>query len=266
MTHPDLILTGARVYTADPTRPRAEAIAVTGGRITAVGTDAEVAELAGPRTEHRALDGAFLMPGLVDVHNHHAIAGQEDLFELRLPLGAHLDGIADAVRAYAEGLPADAWIVGGPWASDRLGEIDSAEGLALLDAAAGGRPVMLSDDSHHNRWASSRAMELAGIAAGDDGVSLDAGGRPTGVLIEAAGIPVAQAHRAVGALTAEQDRAASRRGVAMLSEYGITAFQDAGVSTQTLEALRALDADGELDAWVVTSMLVNDEIDPVHRA
>ena len=260
MTHPDLILTGARVYTADPARPWAEAIAVTGGRITAVGTDAEVAELAGPRTERRALDGAFLMPGLVDVHNHHAIAGQEDLFELRLPLGAHLDGIADAVRAYAEGLPADAWIVGGPWASDRLGEIDTAEGLALLDDAAGGRPVMLSDDSHHNRWASSRAMELAGIAAGDDGVSLDAAGRPTGVLIEAAGIPVAQAHRAVGALTAEQDRAASRRGVAMLSEYGITAFQDAGVSTQTLEALRALDTDGELDAWVVTSMLVNDEI------
>ena len=260
MTHPDLILTGARVYTADPARPWAEAIAVTGGRITAVGTDAEVAELAGPRTERRALDGAFLMPGLVDVHNHHAIAGQEDLFELRLPLGAHLDGIADAVRAYADGLPADAWIVGGPWASDRLGEIDTAEGLALLDAAAGGRPVMLSDDSHHNRWASSRAMELAGIAAGDDGVSLDAAGRPTGVLIEAAGIPVAQAHRAVGALTAEQDRAASRRGVAMLSEYGITAFQDAGVSTQTLEALRALDTDGELDAWVVTSMLVNDEI------
>ncbi|GAA1782756.1 amidohydrolase [Leucobacter iarius] len=260
MTHPDLILTGARVYTADPARPWAEAIAVTGGRITAVGTDAEVAELAGPRTERRALDGAFLMPGLVDVHNHHAIAGQEDLFELRLPLGAHLDGIADAVRAYADGLPADAWIVGGPWASDRLGEIDTAEGLALLDAAAGGRPVMLSDDSHHNRWASSRAMELAGIVAGDDGVSLDAAGGPTGVLIEAAGIPVAQAHRAVGALTAEQDRAASRRGVAMLSEYGITAFQDAGVSTQTLEALRALDTDGELDAWVVTSMLVNDEI------
>lgn len=260
MTHPDLILTGARVYTADPARPWAEAIAVTGGRITAVGTDAEVAELAGPRTERRALDGAFLMPGLVDVHNHHAIAGQEDLFELRLPLGAHLDGIADAVRAYADGLPADAWIVGGPWASDRLGEIDTAEGLASLDAAAGGRPVMLSDDSHHNRWASSRAMELAGIAAGDDGVSLDAEGWPTGVLIEAAGIPVAQAHRAVGALTAAQDRAASRRGVAMLSEYGITAFQDAGVSTQTLEALRALDTDGELDAWVVTSMLVNDEI------
>lgn len=260
MTHPDLILTGARVYTADPARPWAEAIAVSGGRIAAVGTDAEVAALAGPSTERRALDGAFLMPGLVDVHNHHAIAGQEDLFELRLPLGAHLDGIADAVRAYAEALPADAWIVGGPWASDRLGEIDTAEGLALLDAAAGGRPVMLSDDSHHNRWASSRAMELAGIAAGDDGVLLDAEGRPTGVLIEAAGIPVAQAHRAVGGLTAEQDRAASRRGVAMLSEYGITAFQDAGVSVQTLEALRALDADGELDAWVVTSMLVNDEI------
>ncbi|UOR00489.1 amidohydrolase [Leucobacter allii] len=258
--HPDLVLTDGRIYTADPARPWVEAIAVSGGRISAVGTTAEIRPLAGPGTEVRELDGAFLMPGLVDVHNHHAIAGQEELFQLRVPIGAHLDGILDAVRAHAAALPADAWVVGGPWMSDRLGEINTAEALARLDDAAGGRPVMLTDDSHHNRWVSSRALELAGVALGDPGVVQDSDGRATGVLLEAAGIPVARAQREVGGLTEAQERAASRHGVAILNSFGITAFQDAGVSTQTLEALRALDADGELDAWAVTSMLVNDEI------
>lgn len=259
-TSPDLILTGGRIYTVDPAQPRAEAIAVSDGRIVAVGSSSEVAALAGPETRVRDLAGAFLMPGLVDAHNHHAIAGEEELFQLRVPLGAHLDGIVDAVRAHAAALPADAWVVGGPWASDRLGEVNTAEALAQLDEAAGGRPVMLSDDSHHNRWVNSRAMEIAGVEPGQPGVVLDTEGRATGVLLEAAGIPVARAQREAGALTAEQQRASSRHGVAILNSYGVTAFQDAAVSTPTLEALRALDADGELDAWVVSSMLINDDI------
>lgn len=259
-TSPDLILTGGRVYTVDPAQPWAEAIAVSDGRIVAVGSSSEVAALAGPGTQVRDLAGAFLMPGLVDAHNHHAIAGEEELFQLRVPLGAHLDGIVDAVRAHAAALPADAWVVGGPWASDRLGEVNTAEALAQLDEAAGGRPVMLSDDSHHNRWVNSRAMEIAGVEPGQPGVVLDTEGRATGVLLEAAGIPVARAQREAGALTAEQQRASSRHGVGILNSYGVTAFQDAAVSTPTLEALRALDADGELDAWVVSSMLINDDI------
>lgn len=260
MTHPELILTGGRVYTVDRARPWAEAIAVTGGRISAVGTTAEIADLAGPDTEVRQLGGAFLMPGLIDAHNHHAIAGQEDLFELRLTIGAHLDEIVGSVRDYAAALPVDAWVVGGPWASDRLGEVNTAAALARLDEAAGGRPVMLSDDSHHNRWANSRALEIGGVAAGDPGVVVDAEGRMTGVLLEAAGIPVARAQREAGGLTATQNREASKHGVGVLSSYGVTAFQDAAVSTGALEALRSLDSAGELNAWVVTSMLVNDDI------
>ncbi|MCB1274555.1 MAG: amidohydrolase, partial [Leucobacter sp.] len=260
MPHPDLILTDARIYTVEPAHPWAEALAVTGGRITALGTGTEVLATAGPSTEVRALDGAFVMPGLIDAHNHHAVAGQEELFELRLPLGAHLDGIIDAVRTYAAGLPDGAWVVGGPWASDRLGEVNTADALARLDEAAGGRPVMLADDSHHNRWVSTRALELGGVRAGDAGVVLDASGRPTGVLLEAAGIPVARAQRDVGGLSEAQHRQASRHGIGILNSYGVTAFQDAGVSTGTLEALRSLDQAGELDAWVVSSMLVNDDI------
>lgn len=256
---PDLILTGGSVYTVDPALPRAEAFAVAGGRVTAVGSTADIAALAGPDTVRRDLAGAFVMPGLVDVHNHHFLAGKEDLFELQIPIGATLDGIIEAVRTHAANLPADAWVVGGPWASDRLGDVNTSVALARLDEAADGRPVMLSDDSHHNRWVSSRALELAGVTAGTEGVLLD-GERPTGVLLEAAGVPVAQAQAAVGGLTPEQERAAARRGVEILSAHGVTSFQDAGVSTQILEALRALDVDGDLNAWVVSSMLINDEI------
>lgn len=259
-TAPDLILTNGRVHTVDRANPEASAIAVTGGRITAVGGSEEIAALAGPDTTVRDLGGAFLMPGLVDVHNHHFLAGKEELFELRVPIGAHLDGILDAVRAHAATLAEDAWVVGGPWASDRIGEVNSVDALAALDEAAGGRPVMLSDDSHHNRWVSTRAMEIAGVEAGQNGVVLDAEGRATGVLLEAAGLPVARAQQLAGALTPDQERAAAKRGVEILHSFGITAFQDAGVSTHILEALRSLDADGELDAWVVTSMLINDEI------
>ncbi|GAA1616603.1 amidohydrolase [Leucobacter chromiireducens] len=256
---PDLVVTGGSVYTVDPAQPRAEAFAVTHGRISAIGTSTEVAALAGPATVRRDLAGAFVMPGLVDVHNHHFLAGKEDLFELQIPVGATLDSIIEAVRVHAAALPADAWVVGGPWASDRLGDVNTAAALDRLDDAAGGRPVMLTDDSHHNRWASSRALALAGVTAGTEGVLLD-GERPTGVLLEAAGIPVAQTQAAAGGLTPAQERAASRRGVEILNAHGVTCFQDAGVSTHILEALRALDTDGELNAWVVSSMLINDEI------
>lgn len=257
---PDLIVTGARVYTVNPDAPWAEAFAVQGGRIVAIGASDEIAALAGDATTVRELDGAFVMPGLVDVHNHHFLAGKEELFELRLPIGAHLDEIVAAVRDYAAGLPADAWVVGGPWASDRLAEINTADALAQLDAAAGGRPVMLSDDSHHNRWVSTRAMELAGVTAEQHGVVTDEAGRVTGVLLEVAGVPVAQAQAAAGGLSAADERRAARRGVEILNSFGVTCFQDAGVSDHIMEALRSLDESGDLDAWVSTCMLINDEI------
>lgn len=258
--HPEHIFTGARIYSGNPAAPWAESIAITSGRISAIGSTEVVTALAGPRTVLRELDGAFVMPGLIDVHTHHFLAGREDLFELRIPLGAHLDEIVESVRRHSTDLPEDAWVVGGPWASDRMNEVNTVEALARLDEAAGGRAVVLSDDSHHNRWVSTRAMALAQVSAGQPGVLLDDSGRATGVLLEAAGLPVAQAQQDAGALSLADERRASRRGVEILNSFGITAFQDAGVSTGILRALHSLDAAGELDAWVVSSMLVNDEI------
>lgn len=266
MADADVVFVGGVVRTADRARPLAEAVAVTGGRIIAVGAAADVlAAHRGAGTAVHDLGGAALYPGFVDVHNHHAIAGITDLYELSFGTALGLDEILERVRAHAAGLPADAWVTGGSWASTLMDELNSSAIRRRLDEASGGRPVVLSDDSHHNRWANSRALELAGISAATlpaEGVTLldPEDGEPTGVLLEAAGIPVAHAQAREGALTADQHRRASARGVELLNGFGVTAFQDAAVSAEILAALHGLDEDGELDAWVVSSLTINDEI------
>lgn len=262
----DLVVENARVWTGEAASPWAEAFAVRDGRLVAVGSTAEARAHAGPGTRVRDAGGAFVMPGLVDVHNHHAFAGRSDLFELTLRPGADVAEILDAVAAHAAGLPEDAWVVGGAWGSNRRGEISSESVRLKLDQAAGGRPVLLMEDSRHNRWASTRALELAGITATSDPgpggvVELDpVSGAPTGVLLESAGLAVEAAQARSNPLGPDEHRRASRRGIEILSSHGITAFQDAAASHEILAALRSLDAEGELDAWVVSSLTVNDPI------
>lgn len=264
MTSADLILRNSTLYTVDRGRPRASAMAVAGGRITAVGDDADIMPYAGAHTTVRDLGGRFVMPGLTDVHNHHALAGRADLFELTFSVTASLPEIFQAVRDHAAGLDPEAWVIGGSWGSGLMGEISTHAARRALDEAAGGRAVLLTDDSHHNRWASSRALELAGVtpatADPDGGQMLREDGAPTGVMLEAAGRMMEQAIPAEARLDHEGHRACSRRGVEILNQYGITAFQDAAVSTDTMAALQSLDEVDELNAWVVTSMLVNDLI------
>ncbi|MEW2461289.1 MULTISPECIES: amidohydrolase [Microbacterium] len=267
----DLIVTGSTIRTADRTRPRAEAFAVRDGRILAIGDRADVEGLRGRRTRTLEVGDAAVYPGFVDVHNHHALAGRTELFELSLAPSLSLDEILDRVREKAATLPEDAWIVGGAVATTLLPTLANTATRRRLDEAAGGRPVALMEDSRHNRWANSRALELAGITAGSipaGGVTLldPDDGTPTGVLLEAAGIPVQEAYDRSGGLTPEQHAAASRRGVELLNSFGITAFQDAGVSVDILAALAGLDRADELHAWVVSSLLINDEIfgfDPI---
>lgn len=239
-------------------------IAISKGAVIAVSVDS-LEHLVGPATVRRDLAGAFVMPGLVDVHNHHAVAGRAELFELGLPLGASVDEILAAVALHAVSLDEDEWITGGPWGTNLLAQLNDVSTLARLDAAAGGRPVMLIEDSRHNRWASSEAMRRAGILAGehahDEGVLRDREtGDPTGVLLEGAGLLIERALASDGGVSDEQHRAASRHGIEILNSYGVTAFQDAAASLPMLQALKSLDDDDELHAWVVTSLTINDDI------
>lgn len=264
----DLILTGARIYTGDAQRPWATSLAVKGGTIVAL--DEEVDLWRAEATTVRDAAGAFVMPGFVDVHNHHALAGRGDLFELMFSPGLGLDEVLERIAAWAPTLPEGAWVTGGSWGSGLLPQLNSSEALARLDAASAGHPVLLTDDSHHNRWANSAAMALAGVddetEAGAGGVIMrdPVDGTITGVLLESAGTAVAAAAERVAPLDQAAQRACSVRGIEILSRFGVTAFQDAAVSLPIMRALAQLDDAGALNAWVVSSMIINDDLFGFH--
>lgn len=261
----DLVLTGARIHTVHPGAPRATALAVADGRILAVGSDEEVAAHRGEATTVRELGGAFVMPGIVDAHNHHASAGKADLFELTFSAEAGYDEILEAVRAEAAGKGPDEWVIGSRWGSGLLPRLSRDAARRDLDEASGGRPVMLTDDSLHNRWVSSRALELAGVTRrspdpdGGELVRDPESGEPTGLVLEAAGL-IEDAVRRSRALSDEQFERAVARAIELAHGFGITAFQDAAIGLAGMRALKALDDRGKLDSWVVTSMAVNERI------
>lgn len=264
----DVLFERATLFDGHDLLPSPVSIAIAGGLVTAV-SEESLEHLVGPHTQRRDMRGAFVMPGLVDVHNHHAIAGRAELFELSLPVGASRDEILAAVAAHAANTPEGGWITGGPWGTNLLAELNSLESLALLDEAAQGRAVVLIEDSRHNRWASSEALRRAGIdyASGSADASADAGvlrdretQRPTGVLLERAGLLVEHALAAQGGFSEAQHRASAQHGVAVLNSFGVTTFQDAAASRDILAALKQLDDSDELNAWVVSSITMNDDI------
>lgn len=259
----DLLLINGVIDTLHQEHPRVASLAVKAGKVHSLGSSAEAA--AGPGTTIIDLEGAYVMPGLLDVHNHHMLAGRMDLFELNEVPTKSLDELLDAITKHAERLGQDEWVIGGSWGSGLLAELNSVDTLARFDAATGGRPAVLKDDSKHNRWANSRALELAGIderTADPEGghIMRDSSGRATGVLIEAGGVLVEQTVSRLQPLSTQDLARAAARGIEILHSYGITGFQDAAASLQLLQALKELDDSGELHAWVVTSMQANDFI------
>jgi predicted amidohydrolase YtcJ len=261
--HADLLLVNGVIDTLDLAGTRTHALAVKAGKVLASGAEAEAGR--GPATAVVDLQGAYVMPGLLDVHNHHMLAGQMDLFELDAPPSLTLDRFLSAIGEYAATLGPEEWVTGGSWGSGLLAELNTADARRRLDQATGGRPALLKDDSKHNRWANSRALELAGITDStedpDGGQILrDAGGRATGVLIEAGGVLLEQALARLQPQDPAKLARAAERGIEILHSYGVTGFQDAAASLQLLQALKQLDDDGRLHAWVVTSMQANDFI------
>lgn len=256
----DLIFRGGPIYTVERARPWVRALAVRGGRIVALGTDEEAAQFRGAGTEIVELGGRMAMPGLLDVHNHHLRAGRGALFEMTFLPILSFEQILDLVRRKAADAAPGEWIIGGIWPSDILGRLNSLEAKRALDEAADGRPVMLRDDTQHNRWVNSRALEIAGITSQTrdpfNGVIVKdpASQEPVGLLYEAASGLVERAAIAAGPDAAESDVVACDWAVKRLNSYGITAFQDAAAPLSVLAALKALDDRGGLSVWAVASM------------
>ena len=189
----DLLLTGGAVYTADPARPWAAAVAVRDGRILAVGSAADLAELQGPSTVVTNLAGKLLLPGFTESHVHFIElalrAAQVEATEAR-SAGEVIDLVRAKLNPSGSATPArsDAWIRGGGWNAN-IWTDGVAPRRALLDAVAPETPVALDSKALHAVWVNSAALRIAGIDAATPDVpggiiERDADGVPTGILHE----------------------------------------------------------------------------------
>lgn len=261
MAPADLVLFGGRVLTMDPDVPGARAVAVEAGRITAVGGDRDVLELAGPRTRRIDLAGRTLLPGFVDAHCHPIHAGIElrqcDLHDLPESSAAY----HEAISAYAISNPDLEWVVGAGWAMPAFpGGTPSRE---ALDAAVPDRPAILHSRDGHDAWVNSGALERAGITAAtidppDGRIERADSGAPQGTLHEGA---MTLVERLLPEPTLDDLAAGLEIAQAYLHRLGITAWQDAITSPTDLAAYRQAASSGRLTARVVAAQWWNRDDD-----
>jgi predicted amidohydrolase YtcJ len=249
----DLVLAGAMARTGVPGRPAVEAVdvAVRDGRIAAVGPAAEIRAPAGPGTEEVEILGGLLLPGFQDAHVHPPTSGLE---RLRCDLNEAEDAESSlrVVAEYARGHPDEAWILGGGWWPAAFpGGTPRREDL---DAIVPDRPVFLPNRDGHGAWVNTRALEAAGIdrATPDppDGriERATATGAPAGTLHEGA---MKLVERVIPPTSADDWERAILEAQTYLHSLGITAWQDAWVGPEHLDAYLALAERGELTARVV---------------
>lgn len=251
--HADLVIHGA-VYRGDAVRGWSRSIALRGDRVVALGTPDRTAPLVGPGTRVVDAGEGIVVPGFQDSHIHAPFAGRNRLHLWLNDLPGR-EAYLEALRAYAEAHPERPWIVGGGWAMEHFpgGTPDRAD----LDAVVPDRPVFLYNRDVHGAWVNSRALELGGIDAAtpdpDDGrIERDADGAPTGMLHEGAAYSFEQ--RFVPAPDLDEWRAAILESQRYLHSLGITGWQDAWVTPQTLDAYVSLAREDALTARVVGAL------------
>lgn len=254
----DLVLHKGAVVTLDARQPRAEAVAVAGGRIMYVGSDQGVEEWIGPKTEVVDLAGGTLLPGFQDSHTH-LVSGGLGLDECRLDSFIKQEDILAEIRRYAAAHPDRSWILGGGWQLPVFPQANPHK--SLLDAIVPDRPVALSAADGHSTWANSRALELAHITKEtpdppNGRIERDATGEPTGTLRESAAHLLADV---VPDRTPEQHVEGLRQALKLAAASGITSIQDASAEPEELAAYAALDRSGELTLRVTTALLARPE-------
>jgi predicted amidohydrolase YtcJ len=236
----DWILENAQIYTGDPQQTTANAIAIRGGRIMFVGS-----KYTGPGTHRTNLNGATVIPGLIDSHGH--MAGLGELLEtLNLRGVRSVAEIAAKVEATAAGLREGEWIRGRAWDQTEWGgQFPTTESL---DRAAPKHPVFLSRVDGHAAWVNSRALAIAGITKATPDptggrILRDASGEATGILIDKAQSLVASK---IPARTPEQIERSLSLAAEECVRLGLTGVHDAGVGAGELQAYRGLIQKGKL--------------------
>jgi predicted amidohydrolase YtcJ len=266
----DLVIHNARILTMDPARPRAEALAVAGNRLMAVGGEAEILALAGPDTRRIDAGGSTVLPGFNEAHMH-IFGGSVSLTQLSL-FGIHgFEALRQAVTAYAARNPDLGLLVGLSADYTILSETEKVS-RHHLDAILPDRPFLMFAPDRHTAWANTAALKAAGILEGRDvGVGneivMGDDGLATGELREANAIdPVAEMgitagrdHLGIGtggdpAHVTPRERASDlaliRRGLAYCAEVGLTSVQAMDGNLYQLEILEEIERDHGLPVRV----------------
>jgi predicted amidohydrolase YtcJ len=238
----DLIVQDAKIWTVDAARPAAEAVAVLGERIVAVGSKSDIAAWRGPKTTVINAQGRLLLPGFNDAHVHF-VSGGLQLDSVQLNDATSAEEMKRRVGARAARTPKGEWMTGGDWDETKWSppQLPTRE---LIDPVTGETPVFLSRYDGHMGLANSAALRAAGITAATPdpagGVIVrDARGEPTGALKDAA---QDLTDRVIPPLNHDQRVRAVRRALAHAASVGVTSvqhmiadFQDIAVYAELLE-------------------------------
>jgi predicted amidohydrolase YtcJ len=257
----DLVIRGGRLVTVDPARPAGEALAVTGDRIAWVGDDDGVAELVGPETEVIDADGATVVPGFVDAHNHVRLGSNPGAVSLT---GAtSLDEIHERLRAFADAHPDAGWIEGEGWNYAAIP--GGAPTSAMLEGVTGGRPAFLYSYDVHTVWLNREAMSVLGVARGVERlpwgtVETDDAGEPTGYVHDFAVLGISEdGQRAlepfVPGYAPETQYARLVESLDMATGFGITTIVEPQNGLDDLALFERARDEGTLRSRLVAALL-----------
>ncbi len=260
--HPiaDMVIQNGNIVTVEDAAPRAEAVAITGDRITAVGSRAEILPYIGDNTEVIDLGGMTAIPGFIEGHGHYTSFGGSLLILDFRYAKSFAEIVAMVEAAVAETEPGE-WIIGRGWHQDKweVKEDVLVEGLPLhdsLSAVTPDNPAMLIHTSGHGVFVNQKAMTL--VELGDDTeppeggeIVRDENGRATGMMRESAQDVFRQAfsghqgRRPAGVAEEEMRRMVTLAGEESL-RHGITSFQDLGTSFAEVDLIRKMADEGKL--------------------
>ena len=267
----DLIFTHGNIFTGVVdaaaslgSGKRAEALAVLGDRILAVGARDEILKLKGPETKIVDLDGHFVMPGFNDAHMHLASAGLEKM-NVNMVGAKTLDEFRDRLRAKAEAAGPAEWVVGEGW-DETLWPVKVPPTRWDLDEVSGNHPVYVERVDGHIGVANTRALQLASVTVASrdpEGgkIDRDDSGTPTGILRE-------KAQEAVQAVipkpTHEKRRQAIELALADLASHGVTSAQDYS-QWDDFQIYEELEHDGKLTARISEWLPFDDSIEDLNK-
>ena len=182
-----LIVTNARIYTVDAKQPWAEAVAVRGDRILAVGAKASIEAFRDKNTQIIDAHGKLVLPGFADAHIH-LLEGSRTLTQVDLNGTTSIAEVQKRVKEFAAAHPQAKWILGRGWSYDIFGEAALPD-KKFLDEVVPDRPVYLVGYDGHTSWVNSKALAVTGIDRNtpnppNGAIVKDANGEPTGALKE----------------------------------------------------------------------------------